>query len=90
MNMMYPFMTLNDRTNIVHSEMLNIDGKEKIKIYIEKPVHLGFKSVQCYLPDYEWRNNIGFEKKELDNFKELIQSLAPVIIKQARERGDKA
>ena len=32
--MMYPFMTLNDETEIVHSEMLK-DGK--VKVYIEKP-----------------------------------------------------
>ena len=32
--MMYPYMTLNDDTEIVHSEMLE-DGR--VKVYIEKP-----------------------------------------------------
>ena len=32
--MMYPFMTLNDETEIVHSEMLK---NGKVKVYIEKP-----------------------------------------------------
>lgn len=32
-NMMYPFMTLDDNTEIVHSDVL-IDGK--VKVYIEK------------------------------------------------------
>ena len=32
--MMYPFMTLNDETEIVHSEML---PNGKVKVYIEKP-----------------------------------------------------
>ena len=32
--MMYPFMTLNDGTEIVHSDML-ADGR--VKVYIEKP-----------------------------------------------------
>ena len=32
--MMYPYMTLNDNTEIVHSEMLE-DGR--VKVYIEKP-----------------------------------------------------
>ena len=32
--MMYPFMTLNDETEIVHSEMLQ---NGKVKVYIEKP-----------------------------------------------------
>ena len=31
--MMYPFMTLNDETEIVHSDM-NDDGS--VKVYIEK------------------------------------------------------
>ena len=32
--MMYPFMTLNDETEIVHSDMQN-DGR--VKVYIERP-----------------------------------------------------
>ena len=32
--MVYPFMTLDDNTEIVHSEM-NSDGK--VKVYIEQP-----------------------------------------------------
>ena len=32
--MLYPFMTLNDNTEIVHSELLNLDGKEKVKLSI--------------------------------------------------------
>lgn len=32
--MMYPFMTLNDETEIVHSDM-NADGT--VKVYIETP-----------------------------------------------------
>ena len=33
-NMMYPFMTLDDNAEIVHSEM----GKDgRVKVYIEKP-----------------------------------------------------
>ena len=32
--MMYPFMTLDDNTEVVHSEMLP-DGR--VKVYFEKP-----------------------------------------------------
>ena len=32
--MMYPFMTLNDETEIVHSDMQS-DGR--VKVYIERP-----------------------------------------------------
>ena len=50
--MMYPFMTLNDETEIVHSDMQN-DGR--VKVYIERPDEkYGFKHAACWLPDYTW------------------------------------
>jgi hypothetical protein len=52
--MMYPFMTLNDDTEITHSEMLP-DGK--VKVYIEIPDDFGdFHSATCWLPDYKWES----------------------------------
>lgn len=63
--MLYPFMTLNDNTEIVHSELLNMDGKEKVKVCIEKPVYGGFHSAVCYLPDYSWENIQGFSDSEI-------------------------
>lgn len=45
--MMYPFMTLDDNTEIVHSEM-NADGK--VRVMIETPDEkLGFKHESCIL-----------------------------------------
>ena len=47
--MMYPFMTLNDETEIVHSEM-KMDGR--VKVYIEKPDEKdGFHHATCWLPE---------------------------------------
>ena len=49
--MMYPFMTLNDNTEIVHSEM-HPDGK--VKVYIETPdEQYCFRHATCWLPDYK-------------------------------------
>lgn len=48
--MIYPFMTLEGDKEIVHSEVLDIDGEENVKVYIEKPVSGGFLSAECYLP----------------------------------------
>lgn len=43
--MMYPFMTLNDETEIVHSDMQD-DGR--VKVYIEKQdEQYGFKHAAC-------------------------------------------
>ena len=58
--MMYPFMTLNDNTEIVHSESIEKDGKEQVEVRIEKPVYGGFHSATCWLPEYRWENIEGF------------------------------
>ena len=48
--MMYPFMTLDDGTEIVHSER-KADGS--VKVYLEKPdAELCFRSAVCWLPEY--------------------------------------
>lgn len=85
--MLYPFMTLNDNTEIVHSELLEIDGKEHVKVCIERPVFEGFQSIECYLPEYEWKNNHGFTDKDIEQFQELLESTAHIIIELAREGG---
>ena len=82
--MMYPFMTLEDKTEVVHSEVLK-DGR--VRVYFEKPIQLGFKSVECYLPDYEWKNNEGFSDKELIYFDDFVHSLAHIIIELAQHGG---
>ena len=46
--MMYPFLTLNDDTEIVHSEML---PSGEVRVYIERPdARDGFHSATCSLP----------------------------------------
>ena len=85
--MLYPFMTLNDNTEIVHSETLNENGHERVKVCIERPVYGGFQSVECYLPEYEWRNNHGFSDDDIAQFQDLLESTAHIIIELAREGG---
>ena len=66
--MMYPFMTLNDDTEIVHSEMK--DGI--VKVYIETPDEkLGFKSATCYLPEKKWENIYGYTEAEFEYLKDV-------------------
>ena len=56
--MMYPFMTLDDNTEIVHSEM---QPDHRVKVYIEKPDEKDcFHSAVCYLPDYTWEAVSGW------------------------------
>ena len=85
--MLYPFMTLPDETEIVHSEAINQDGKERVKVCIEQPVKGGFHSAVCWLPDYRWENIVGFDSGELARYQRLLQNQAHIIIALARNGG---
>jgi hypothetical protein len=83
--MMYPFMTLPDGTEIVHSEMKE-DGK--VRVYIETPDRKdGFHHATCYLPGYEWQDISGYTDAEIEKYKTLIQSTAHLIIEFSKEGG---
>ena len=79
---MYPFMTLNDDTEITHSEMKD-DGT--VKVYIETPDEKdGFHNVVCWLPDFKWEKINGYSDDEMRYFKKLIQPLCHKIITTKR------
>lgn len=40
-------MELPDETIISHTEAMEKDGKEQVKIYIEKPINGGFATATC-------------------------------------------
>jgi len=82
--MMYPFLQLNDSTEIVHSEVL--DG-EKVRVYIEKPIAGGLHSAMCYLPEYQWEEIVGFTDSEVNEYQKILESTAHLIIRFAREGG---
>lgn len=81
--MMYPYMTLNDNTEITHSEM-KPDGR--VKVYIETPVENGFHDATCWLPDYTWEVH-GYSDSEMNYFKELIRDNAHLILEFSQEGG---
>lgn len=85
--MLYPFMTLEDHTEIVHSESYMEDGIEKVRVEIEKPVQGGFHSAECVLPQYTWQNVHGFTDKDIEKLQDIIESLAHIIIRLARDGG---
>jgi hypothetical protein len=85
LNMMYPFMTLDDRTEIVHSEML---PNGEVKVYIEKPDAKDcFHYATCYLPDYRWEDVNGFSSDELAKYLEVLKSTAHLILEFSQEGG---
>ena len=83
--MMYPFLTLDDGTEIVHSEM-GPDGK--VKVYMEKPDEKDcFHHATCYLPGYRWEDIFGFSENEITRFQEVIESTAHLILQSSKEGG---
>lgn len=83
--MMYPFMTLNDDTEITHSEM---KPNGKVKVYIETPdTKDGFHNATCWLPDYKWEDITGYSEAEMSYFKQLVQNNAHLIIEFSQEGG---
>ena len=83
--MMYPYLTLNDHTEITHSEMKE-DGS--VKVYIETPdENDGFHNATCWLPEYRWENIFGYSEEELEYFKKLVKNNAHLIIEFSQEGG---
>lgn len=83
--MMYPFMTLNDDTEIVHSEM-KPDGR--VKVYIERPDEkYGFRHATCWLPDYTWEDIYQFSDEEINRLQKIIESTAHLIMEFSQEGG---
>lgn len=85
--MMYPYMTLTDGTGVAHSEIYTENGSETVKVYFEKPIFGGFKSAECYLPSYDWKNIEGFTKEEIENLQEYLESVSHIIIELAKDGG---
>ena len=82
--MMYPFLTLDDGAEIVHSEMKQ-DGK--VKVYVEKPDDRDFfHNAVCWLPGFRWEEVNGFSQSELDRYDEVIRSVAHRILDGSRGR----
>ena len=68
--MMYPFLTLDDQTEIVHSQLLD-DGS--VKVYVEKPDAKDcFHYATCFLPEYRWEDVSGFSEAEIQKYQEII------------------
>ena len=83
--MMYPFLTLPDDTEIIHSEMKE-DGR--VKVYIETPDEKdGFHHAVCCLPDYEWTEISGYSEAEMRKFKTLVKNNAQLIMTFSQHGG---
>ena len=83
--MMYPFMTLNDNTEITHSDM-KADGQ--VKVYIETPDETYcFRHATCWLPEYRWEDVYQYSDNDLKKFEEIIRSTSHLIMEFSQEGG---
>lgn len=85
--MMYPYMTLADETNIVHSQIIEEDGIQKVLVHFERPTEKGFDSARCELPRYNWILKDGYTNDEIDLFEKLFRSNAHLLYKYAASGG---
>lgn len=86
--MMYPYMTLDDETEIVHSQLIEDEnGKQKVIVNFERPTETAFDSARCELPDYTWTEREGYSDEEISMFEKLLQSNAHLLYKYAANGG---
>ena len=83
--MMYPFLTLDDGTEIVHSQILE---QGKVKVYVEKAdAKDGFHHATCFLPEYRWEDIFGFTQEDIARYQRIIENSANLIIEFAKDGG---
>ncbi len=82
---MYAYLTLPDKTEIVHSEM---QPDNTVKVYCERPDEKdGFHNAYCILPSYRWEKINGFSIDEINSLTSLIEKHAHLIIRLSQEGG---
>lgn len=87
--MMYPYMTLSDETEIVHSQLIEDKGIKKVIVNFELPTDNGFDSARCELPEYKWTEKEGYSDEEIAFFEKLLHSNAHLLYKYAANGGIK-
>ncbi len=83
--MMYSFLTLDDGTEIVHSETKS-DGR--VKVYVERQDAKDcFHHATCWLPKYDWEDVQGFSPAEIARIDGVLKSTAHLILEFAETGG---
>ena len=85
--MMYPYMTLDDETEIVHSQIIHEEGKEKVIVNFERPTQDGFDSARCELPSYRWISIEGYSAEDIELFETCLHSNAHLLYRYAAAGG---
>ena len=86
-NMMYPYITLADETEITHSQLIEADGNQSVEVHFECPTEAGFNSARCVLPTYQWKLAEGFSPDEMAFFDEFLRNNAHLLYRYAAQGG---
>ena len=82
--MMYPYMTFEDGTEVVHSELLSENGIDKVVVHFARPTDDGFDSARCELPSYTWTAWEGrFSPEEKKSFEGFLRNNAHLLFHYA-------
>lgn len=85
--MVYPYMILNDDTEIVHTQVFEEDGVQKIEVHFERPTAAGFDTARCQLPSYTWLIRKGFSDEEMELFDQIVRSHEHLFCKYGANGG---
>lgn len=87
---MYPYMTFEDGTVVVHSQLLREKDSPKVLVHFERPTKIGFDSARCELPSYHWTDWEGhFTASEKNSFEEFLANNAHLLFRFAASGGAK-
>ena len=87
--MLYPYITLEDGTEIMHTHVFEEDGLQKVEVHFERPKEGGFDTARCQLPSYKWLTRDGFTDEEIRLFDQLVRSNAHLFYKYGANGGVK-
>lgn len=88
--MMYPYLTMGDDIEVVHSELIHDKGIDKVFVHFERLTEDGFDSARCELPSYTWTEWEGhFSTDELAEFEAFLSNNAHLIYRYAASGGVK-
>ena len=85
--MLYPFLTLEDKTDIVYSNVYSHNGEECVLIKFERwnDDRDDFDSMECELPNGKMKNIIGFTQEEANYYNRKMIRLQDSIIDWSTE-----
>ena len=84
--MMYPYLTLPDKTKITHSQLLGEGEDLYVEVHFERPDVNGFLTAKYRIPSNKWISRDGFTENEIAGFEVMCKENADLLFKSAELR----